>query len=150
MYRAAVAVAACGLLFGGAACERGERAPATIDLDGRTVRLPAGASLHTVTLRNEGDRGDIEPETLRARPGDAVRFVAADDGGHAVAFERDALPARAADFLARTGQLRGAPLIRSDAAWIVDLSDAPTGSYPFRCVNTGARGRLIVSEDDDG
>lgn len=132
------------------ACERGDTGPRSIDIDGGAVELPRGAEVHTVRLRAAMGRGFIEPDTVRARPGDAVRFVAGDDRGHAVAFESDRLDPGAERFLFRTGQLRGAPLVRAETAWIVDLTDAPPGRYPFRCLNTGSTGVLFVESSDDG
>lgn len=132
------------------ACEPADDAPDSFELGDRTVDLEAGASLHTVVLGMGDGGGVIDPDTVRARPGDAVRFVAGDDRGHSVAFERSALSSSAARFLERTDQMRGAPLVRQRAGWVVDLREAPPGTYPFECLNTGARGVLIIVSDERG
>lgn len=116
-----------------------------LELDGETVELPLGADVHDVRFRVE--RGDVrvQPDTVRAEEGDVIRFIAGDGRGYAVMFDPTPLSGPARRFLERTGQLRGPPLIQKDASWIVDLTDAPAGAYPFTCLGRNARGTLLVT-----
>ncbi len=139
-------ILAAGLLLG---CGRGARGGAeaggTVELDSGVVTLPAGARVHDVRLSGGDGRERIDPASVRARPGDAVRFVAGDALTHAVAFDTAAMPAVARAFLARTNQVSGPPLIERGATWVVALDGAPPGDYPFQCLAHGGAGRLTVA-----
>jgi plastocyanin len=127
------------------ACEAApeDEGPRVLELANDTIRLDVGVALLDVTVRR-GTEGDFEPASVEARTGDVVRFVAADNGGHALVFESTALAADAREFLERTGQLRSPPLITSGSSWVVTLAGAPAGHYPFRCSTHSTTGRLIV------
>ncbi len=112
-----------------------------LELNGETLRLARGATVHDVTL--VGGNGPLG--TVRTRPGDAVRFTAGDNLTHAVVFEADALTAAGRSFLEETSQLRGAPLVETGATWVVLLEGAPPGRYPFRCVAHDRTGALEVA-----
>ena len=140
-----------GVLFSGlpaAGCDRagsgGDDGPRVLELAHDTIRLPAGVRLIDVTVRRD-ERGDFDPAQVPARQGDVVRFTAADRAGHAISFEGSALAADARAYLERTGQLRGPPLITTDAAWVITLDGAPAGEYPFRCATHDVSGRLTVT-----
>jgi plastocyanin len=113
-----------------------------LQLDGATVRLPRGASVHTVEL-GAASRG-FQPPRVAARPGDAVRFTVTDAMLHDIAFDDAALPADARNFLESTGQLRSPPLVVRGATWVVNLEDAPPGRYPFLCTTHGERGEIGI------
>lgn len=122
-----------------------ERGRTVIELeDGETVELGDGAVAVDVVLVGAGRAGALL-DTVRIRPGDAVRFVAADPMLHAVAFDVSLLRTEAAAFLERTGQLRGPPLIETGASWIVSFEDAPPGAYPFADLSQGVRGVVLVT-----
>ncbi len=125
-----------------AACD-GLGGGATIALDGSEVSIPG--SVHEVRLVGAGATDSIMPE-VRAAPGDAVTFVAADRRPHAPAFVVDELDPDARSFLDRTGQLLGPPLVNEGATWVVLLEGAPPGRYPFVCRAHDTRGTLIVVE----
>lgn len=129
-----LAVGGCDALGGGA----------TIQLDDEEVGLGAGAEVHDVAIAGAGARDTLDPSTVSAEAGDAVRFVVADRRTHALAFDSEGLTAAARDFLESTMQLRGPPLVNEGAAWVVTLADAPPGSYPFFCRTHGARGMVTV------
>lgn len=133
-----VFLAACDVLGGGA----------TIELEDGEVRLPGGAEVHDVTIGGAGGRDSLAPAELTAEPGDAVRFVVTDHRTHALAFEVDALDAAGREFLDRTAQLRGPPLVNEGAAWVVSLAEAPPGRYPFLCRSHQQRGVLTVTSGD--
>jgi plastocyanin len=122
----------------------GEEGPRVLELANDTIQLDAGVTLVDVSVRR-GDAGDFDPAALSAKPGDVVRFTAADNGGHAIVFESTALAADARDYLERTGQMRSPPLIESGSSWVVTLDDAPAGDYPFRCSTHSSAGRLTIS-----
>lgn len=131
---ALIALAGCDALGGGA----------TVQLDSAEVSLPSGAELHDVTIGGGGARDSIAPASISASPGDAIRFTVQDHRTHALVFDRDSLPPPAREFLERTGQLRGPPLVNEGTAWVVSLADAPAGRYPFACLSHGARGVVAV------
>lgn len=117
---------------------------ATIQLDDDEVRLGSGADVHEVAVGGAGGEDTLEPNTISAQAGDAVRFVVRDRRTHALAFEGEGLTAAAREFLESTMQLRGPPLVNQDAEWVVSLADAPPGRYPFVCRTHGARGVVTV------
>jgi hypothetical protein len=43
--------------------------------------------------------------------------------------------------------MRGPPLLSEGSAWVVSLSDAPPGEYPFGCTMHGGRGVIRVGAD---
>jgi plastocyanin len=120
-------------------------APRVLALGTDTIVLADSIDLVEVRLGRVDD-GDnvIEPATSEAQVGDVVRFTSADHGGHALAFEGATLDPAVRDFLDRTGQLRGPPLLEPGAVWVINLQGAPPGSYPFVCATHGLRGTLTV------
>lgn len=135
------------LLLGSLACDEvvPDR-PAELELDdGRTVELPAGAQIHAVRV-GQGPSGAEQfiPDTVRARPGDVVRFIAGDRASHAVVFQENLLSPDALSYLEDTGRLRGPPLISRETSWVVGLEDAPAGLYPFLCTVHAVDGVMIV------
>ncbi|MBX6364118.1 MAG: hypothetical protein IRZ00_09645 [Gemmatimonadetes bacterium] len=114
-----------------------------LPLGADTLELGPDVAVRDVRLRQTPAHA-VEPETVRARPGDVVRFIAADPRGYAVAFDTAALTPEARQFLERTGQLRGPPLVATGAAWVVSLEGAPAGAYAFRSLTADARGLLLV------
>ena len=131
-------LAACGGEHGRAAARH--RLPLGAD----TIDLGADVTLHEVRLGGTATGGAIYPETVTARVGDVLRFVAADARGYAIAFGDGTLPPAARAFLERTRQLRGPPLISTGASWVVSLKDAPAGRYPFRSLTRAAGGLVVV------
>lgn len=115
-----------------------------LELANDTIQLAEGVTLVDVTVRRSAE-GDFDPAAVEARSGDVVRFIADDNGGHAIVFENTALGADARDYLERTGQMRSPPLIASGSSWVVTLEGAPAGDYPFRCTTHGESGRLSVT-----
>lgn len=122
----------------------GDEGPRVLELTHDTIQLPDSVKLIDVKVRREAS-GDFEPASLQAEQNDMVRFTAADRAGHAIAFDGTTLAADARAFLERTGQLRGPPLITTDAAWVITLEGAPAGQYPFRCVTHDLAGTLTVT-----
>lgn len=130
----------------GAACERageGDEGPRVLELTHDTIRLEPEVRLVQVAVRRHAD-GEFDPAAVEARPGDVVRFTAEDNGGHAIVFDGAGLAADARQFLEESSQLRGPPLIREGAAWVISLDGAPAGEYTFRCTTHDATGRLSV------
>jgi plastocyanin len=130
-----------------AACEA-PTSRANIQLDTADVDLERGAALHEVHIVGAGPTDAIAPAGLRVRPGDAVRFVTDDHRTHAIGFDVDRLDPDVREYLDRTNQLRGPPLVHQGGAWVVVLEDAPPGRYPFLCRTHGVRGVLLVDEVD--
>lgn len=136
-----VVAVGCDLLPGGGAPE--------LELEDRSVQLPPGTAIHDVSLDTAPGGGDrFQPEAVRARSGDVVRFTAAGLGTHAIGFIDGALSAGQRGFLERTRQEVSPPLLDS-AVWVVSLEGAPAGDYPFHCVTHGLRGMVSVAAGRD-
>lgn len=118
--------------------------PPVLELANDTIQLESGVSLIDITVRRSAE-GDFDPAVAEAQTGDVVRFVAEDNGGHAIVFESTSLASDVREFLERTAQMRSPPLITSGASWVVTLAGAPAGDYPFRCSTHGESGRLTVA-----
>lgn len=127
-----------------AACE--PRGPA-VEAGDETIHLPYGTEVHAIQLTSTRGGAPIQPDTILARPGDVIRFVAADNRGYAITFSGPEMGSAQREFLERTGQLHGPPLIQREATWLVDLEGAPAGRYPFRDVARDARGVVIVEAE---
>lgn len=135
---ALLAIAGCDAVSGGA----------TIQLDTAEVQLAGGTRLHDFVISGQADTDSIAPAGVRAQVGDAVRFTTGDHRTHAVSFEADRLDPPIRDYLERTNQLRGPPLVNQGASWVVVLEDAPAGRYPFLCRSHDARGVVVVGRPD--
>lgn len=121
---------------------------ATLQLDSTEVTLGPGVEIHDVRIDGAGAEDSVNPSTVDAATGDVVRFEVGDHRTHALAFRAESLSAEAREFLERTGQLRGPPLVNEGAAWVVSLDGAPAGRYPFICRSHDATGVLVVRSDD--
>ncbi len=133
----AALLAGCGERHDGAPRHR-------LPLGSDTLDLGADVTVHEVRLGGEPTGPAIHPDTVTARVGDVLRFVAADARGYAVAFGDSTVPPAGRAFLERTAQLRGPPLITTGASWVVTLKDAPAGRYPFRSLTRDANGLVVV------
>lgn len=131
------------LLLSFTACEEiGLGSGATIALDSAEVSIPG--RVHDVRLGRDPEAGAAALDSVRARPGDAVQFIALDRHPHAPTFVAAELDPDVRAFLERTGQLRGPPLVSKDARWVVLLEGAPAGRYPFTCRTHDVAGVLVV------
>jgi plastocyanin len=119
----------------------------TIQLDTAEVQL-SGARVHDLVIAGQADTDSIAPAGVRAQVGDAVRFTSGDHRTHAVAFDAARLDPHIREYLERTNQLRGPPLVNQGASWVVVLEDAPPGRYPFLCRSHDARGVVVVGRPD--
>lgn len=117
-----------------------------IELDSGSVSV--AGSVHEVEIGGAGAVDSIAPTRVEASPGDAVRFVVADRRPHALMFTVDALAPDVREYLESTGQLRGPPLVNEGSSWVILLSDAPPGRYPFYCRSHDAHGEVIVKSVD--
>jgi plastocyanin len=115
-----------------------------LELGEVVAQLPPGTRIHDVRIGAAAAASEFAPDTVRAQPGDVIRFTVSATGTHAIAFDAAALTPEQGDFLSSTHQLRGPPLITAGATWVVSLVDAPPGEYPFLCLTHGARGLLHV------
>jgi plastocyanin len=118
-----------------------------IQLDTAEVQL-SGARVHDFVIAGQADTDSIAPAGVRAQVGDAIRFTTGDHRTHAVAFDAARLDPPIREYLERTNQLRGPPLVNQGASWVVVLEDAPPGRYPFLCRSHDARGVVVVGRPD--
>jgi plastocyanin len=123
------------------------RPPPELELEGRSVTLAPGTEILEVRLHATATR-QIDPDSVSGRPGDVVRFVAADALTHVVAFDEASLGPEQRAFLATKQQQRSPPLLSAGSTWVVSLEDAPAGSYPFVCLTHGGKGTLFVVAPD--
>jgi plastocyanin len=121
---------------------------ATIALDSTEISIDGTA--HEIHLSGTGAIDSIAPATIQAESGDALVFVVDDRRPHAPTFTVESLSAPVRDYLERTGQLRGPPLVNEGSTWVVLLEDAPPGRYPFHCRSHDAAGVVVVAGDPDG
>ena len=123
----------------------------TAPTDQSIICVAASGENHIVSSAFAADA--LTPEAALAAigpiaSGDAVRFTTADPRPHAVAFELDSLAPPVRQYLERTGQLRGPPLVSEGTTWLIILEDAPPGVYPFYCRAHDTRGQLTVTAAD--
>lgn len=118
----------------------------TVQLDSAEVEVEG--AVHEVRITGTGASDSLEPARLEAETGDVIRFVAADRRPHAVAFAVDSLSPAVRQYLDRTHQLRGPPLVNEGAAWVVALDQAPPGRYPFLCRSHDAHGLILVRPEE--
>ena len=116
-----------------------------VRLDEGEVQLPEGAHRHDVRLEGVGSQSEVEPASVTANAGDAVAFIAADAMTHSVAFLADRLDSAQVAFLEEGGQMRGPPLLTEGSSWVVSLTGAPAGEYPFACTLHGGQGVIRVA-----
>lgn len=131
-----LAASACDAVSGGS----------TITLDSAEVSIDG--SVHDVTIAGAGAVDSIAPEMVQARVGDAIRFVVEDRRPHAIMFTAERLEAPVREYLERTSQLRGPPLVNEGSSWVVLLEDAVPGRYPFHCRSHDAAGEITVAAGD--
>lgn len=134
---------AFALFFAG--CERtsepGARGPRTLELDGDTLQLDAGVTLHDVKIRSSQST-DFDPIEIRAKVGDIVRFTSADTRTHGVVIQGPTSAAAAT--LEAAGQSRSPPLVAQGQAWVVSLNQLPPGHYAVSCISHAGTATLIV------
>lgn len=143
-----------------AACGR-ERAPTDAESDvtdlslpeqtSQALSVPAGTqgSLHFVRLVARGDRYGFEPNELRIRGGDVVRFVHTDHQPESVAFDAASVPPDIRSFVLDHGFHSGLLLTEPGAFMDVPFVDAPPGEYPFFSIPHrvhGMVGTIVVEE----
>lgn len=126
--------------FGG--CDAVGGGGESIALD--SAELSVAGSAHEIRLSGQGARDSIAPARVEAEPGDAIRFVVDDRRPHALTFTVDALSPEVREYLETTGQLRGPPLVNEGSSWVVVLTDAPAGRYPFHCRSHDDGGEIVV------
>jgi plastocyanin len=135
------------------ACNRGAQPEerAVLELAEETIHLEHGVRLTDILVRSgSATSAAFVPDTVRARPGDVVRFIAADRHPHSIAFESSQLSPAVEEFLRSSSQLRGPPLITEGASWIVSFADAPAGRYPFVDLSQNKLGLIIVTSPAPG
>ncbi|HXE58458.1 MAG TPA: plastocyanin/azurin family copper-binding protein [Gemmatimonadales bacterium] len=114
----------------------------------------AGQTVHEIRLRGDAKTGRYAfvPATIRAKPGDVLRFVVESGAPHAVVFEGGALPPAAKAALneampRRFSDLSGPLLTVAGAEYRMTVPRLPVGRYRFFCQPQQAyemRGELVV------
>ncbi len=120
----------------------------TIALDSTEISIDG--TVHEIRIAGAGATDSIAPARIEAGAGDALVFIVEDRRPHALTFTAESLSAPVREYLERTGQLRGPPLVNEGSRWVVLLEDAPPGRYPFHCRSHDTRGEVVVAGDPDG
>jgi plastocyanin len=110
---------------------------------------PARGDLHFVRLVARVDSYAFEPDEVRIRPGDVVRFVNTGYQPESVAFDAGEATPEVRQFLQLHGLVAGPLLTGPGAFFDVSFENAPPGAYPFSSVPhraQGMRGRVIVED----
>jgi plastocyanin len=110
---------------------------------------PARGDLHLVRLVARVDSYAFEPDEVRIRPGDVVRFVNTGYQPESVAFDAGEATPEVGEFLQLHGLVAGPLLTGPGAFFDVSFENAPPGVYPVSSVPHrahGMRGRVIVED----
>lgn len=139
--RSCAGVFVAGMLLLG--CERpavggGNR---TLELDGDTITIQAGVTLHDVALKAV-QSSDFLPARIRAKPGDIVRFTSTDARMHGLSIHAPTPEATSA--LLASGQQRSPPLVTRGQAWVVSLKNLPAGKYDVSCISHAGAFTLVI------
>lgn len=117
-------------------------------LAGGERRGDRAATAHPVRVVAGRGGYAFEPEELRVRPGDTVRFLLVGPEPGSVAFDTVGLPAPQRDYLVSRSLVAGPLLVAPGQAYEVPLDGAPAGVYPFHSVahaRAGMRGEVVVA-----
>ncbi|MGQ0814219.1 MAG: cupredoxin domain-containing protein [Gemmatimonadota bacterium] len=113
----------------------------TVELDSGSVQLDSGVKLHDVQIKSDQE-GDFNPEQIKAKRGDVVRFTSADTRTHAFVIRPPSEQGRAV--LDTSGQLRSPPLVAQGQAWVVSLKGLPAGTYTVSCISHAGTATIQV------
>lgn len=127
-----------------AACAETENPPERLLLD--SLGLRQGDAVFEIRLGSVDNVESIRPAELQVTPEAFVEFLTVDGRLHMVRFELDSLSAAAASFLRSTGQDRSPPMLELYSRFVITLSDAPAGRYPYVVEGNGrsSRGAILV------
>jgi len=122
-----------------AACESapGTQQRATLQVGDTTIDLGGIVTVHDVSVA-QMTRGDFDPPSVTAHPGDVLHFQTVDMRTHALAFDEDLLQPEVRTALAQKQQLRSPPLVTEGTSWIVSLDGVPPGTYRITCLTHNA------------
>ena len=95
------------------------------------------ALARVVQLSGGRDVEHVVPPHVEVEIGEWVQFVTLDHRVHTLAFVPDSLSLEAVEYLNRTGQLEGPPLLTRGSRFLVDFRDAPVGRYVFSSESHG-------------
>jgi hypothetical protein len=109
-----------------------------------TITLDVGAGVYDVALLVRAGVSEFEPTAIAARSSDVLRIKSRDEGPHALAFDAAGLTPPMREFLDRTDQLRGPPLLAPGAEWVVSMKGAPPGVYTLRCLSHDGTLRISI------
>lgn len=101
-------------------------------------------AVHVIRIEGSDGREHASPGRVRARPGDRLSFTTTDGRLHHVRFDTAAMSPELVQWLVEGGRVVGPPLLSRDSRWVVDLSGAPDGIYPFRLEGNGSPGGGVV------
>lgn len=152
----AVAMVGCGGENDGAATTVDPAATTTrpsrsSDQAGPPAYAPISGKVREVKMTGDGLGYRFEPKSIRAKPGDGIKFVMHSFGPHNVVFDSAAIPAdqRAQLYANMPNSEAGtSPLLFDEAeAWELSLGNLKPGRYPFFCSpHLGAKmaGEIII------
>lgn len=86
----------------------------------------------------------VEPDTLRVGAARFASFRSDDHWPRRVRFVLDSVAPPGREFLRRTGAAESPPLVQAGARWVVEVTDAPAGAYPFVVVGPREAGHGVL------
>lgn len=84
-----------------------------------------------MVLSQRGGREVVTPDTLRVTPGQYASFRSGDHWPRRIRLLVDSVGPELRAFLEREGSPESPPLVHPGARWVVEMSGAPPGAYPF-------------------
>ena len=124
---------------------------AAADRTGPLSHTPITGKVHEVKMRGDGTGYRFEPRTIRARPGDGIKFIMHSLGPHNIVFDSAAVPAdqRGQLFANMPNSQAGiSPMLLAEAeVWELSLGGLKPGRYPFFCsphLGANMSGEIII------
>ena len=121
------------------------------DQGGPVTSAPITGKVHEVRMMGDGLGYRFEPRTIRARPGDGIKFIMHSFGPHNIVFDSAAVPAdqRAQLYANMPNSEAGtSPMLFDDAeVWQLSLGNLRPGKYPFFCgphLGANMSGEIII------
>lgn len=125
---------------------------AVADLQGGAVAYaPITGKVHEVKMMGDGTGYRFEPRTIRARPGDGIKFVMHSLPPHNIVFDSTAIAAgQRAQLKANMrspSDVSSPMLFEENATWELSTGNLKPGKYPFYCsphLGAGMTGEIVI------
>jgi len=126
-------------------------AAADLPQNGAVTYAPITGKVHEVKMMGDGTGYRFQPRTIRARPGDGIKFVMHSLPPHNIVFDSTAIPAdQRAQLYANMrspAEWSSPMLFDEDATWELSFGNLKPGKYPFFCnphLGAGMTGEIVI------